>query len=154
MREILINKNKKVLVDDDDYEYLTQWKWCLSSGGYAQRLFGKYPKYYLVKMHRFIMDAPKELQVDHINGDRLDNRKNNLRLCSCAENSRNRIRQRDNKSGYKGVCYHKKSGKWVAQIHVDGKNFNLGYFITSEDAARAYDIAALDLHKEFAKLNF
>lgn len=92
--------------------------------------------------------------VDHINGDPLDNRRTNLRLASPSENLRNRGKNSNNKSGFKGVCCFKPTGRWCAKIEVCGKIHHLGYFTTAEEAALAYDRAARELHGEFARLNF
>lgn len=107
-----------------------------------------------MSMHRFIMDAPKGQQVDHINGNKLDNRKSNLRICSHSENLRNQRKPKDNKSGFKGVSWHKGAKRWCAEIRSNGKRHHLGYFDTAEDAAKAYDIAATLIHGDYARLNF
>lgn len=140
-------------VDDDDYEYLSGFDWLLIEGrsefGYAGRCADS--RTYL--MHREVLDAPKELVVDHRNGDTLDNRKQNLRLCTTAENLCNRKRPKHNKSGFKGVYFHKHNKKWKAQIKYQGKKYEADYD-TPEAAARAYDTKARELHGEFARTNF
>jgi hypothetical protein len=90
-------------------------------------------------------------EIDHINGDKSDNRFSNLRQASSAENSRNVKRHVDNASGFKGICFHKYSGRWMARIKTDGKCKSLGYFGTPEEAHTAYRDAALKLHREFAR---
>lgn len=92
--------------------------------------------------------------VDHINRDRSDNRRSNLRLCSLAENNRNGSIRSNNNSGFKGVSWDKARGKWQAGIGLNGTRKALGRFDSAEDAARAYDAAALANYGEFAALNF
>lgn len=107
---------------------------------------------------RLIMNCPKGMVVDHINGNRLDNRKKNLRICTQNQNTKNRVKSPRNKSGFKGVHFFKSKyplqKPWVAEIVVDRKRISLGYFKTKEEAARAYDIAAEKHFGEFAKFNF
>jgi len=105
----------------------------------------------VVKLHRFLMNCPKHLQVDHINGDILDNRKSNLRMCSQAQNMQNSPKQKNNTSGYKGV--YKNGLSWMAKIMVDHRAIYLGTFSTKERAAEEYNKAAIKYHKEFANLN-
>ena len=94
------------------------------------------------------------MHVDHINGNPLDNRKSNLRICTNAENQRNRGVNKNNTSGYKGVCWAKQNKKWKARIKHNGKLIHLGYYKDKEEAARAYDKKAKELHGEYAYLNF
>lgn len=101
-------------------------------------------------LHRLIMNAPKHLQVDHINGDRLDNRKSNLRLCKNGSNSRNQG-QRSGK--HKGVHFNKQIKRWIAQITKNYKCHHIGCFLTEKEAALAYNIKAKQLHGKYAYLN-
>ena len=154
MKQIDISTSKHpntfILVDDEDFVEVSVHKWFVSRG-YAVRNKG-----YGVqsRMHREIMNAPKELQVDHINHNRLDNRKQNLRLCTNAENAHNSRTRKDNTSGFKGVCWHKQERKWYAYIRVDGRGKSLGLFFCLIKAAVAYDKAAIKHFKEYARLNF
>jgi hypothetical protein len=150
MKEIPLTKGKVALVDDSDFEWLMQWKWYYldDRNGYALRSF----KRSLVWMHRVIMNAPKDMQVDHINCNSIDNRRCNLRLCSQSENQRNRGATKKSVNGYKGLHWHR--GKWQVQITVNGQSTHLGTFTDEIEAAKAYDKAARELHGEFARLNF
>jgi hypothetical protein len=112
------------------------------------------PKLQTVYLHRKLMDAGKGQTVDHINGDPLDNRRENLRLATRSEQNMNRGLSSNNTSGFKGICYLKRDRKWWAYIHVNRKRTSLGYFDTPEEAARAYDRAAVQMHGEFALLNY
>lgn len=106
-------------------------------------------------LHRQILGAKPGQEVDHINGDGLDNRRCNLRLCSRSQNRCNRKAFRNNSSGFKGVSPHRQIGsgriRWQARIQTDSKQIYLGLFDTPEEAARVYQIAALKYHVEFAK---
>lgn len=146
MKEIPLTKGRTALVDDADYNYLNQWKWQCSQG-YAVRAEGTKS----IIMHRVIMDAPKGTFIDHINGTRCDNRRDNLRFCSNAENIRNIGLSAHNTSGCKGVTRFR--GKWLARITVDRVSKHLGIFADIHDAARAYNEAALEYHGEFAYQN-
>lgn len=158
MAEIMLTRGYVAIVDDADYAWLSQWKWHATSAGhggcYAIR-GGAGPigaRGTALRMHREIVRAPADLQVDHINGDTLDNRRENLRCCTHSENARNRGPKQGTLAGLKGVD---RSGRnWRARIWADGKSRMLGMFATPQEAAAAYDKAARDLHGEFARLNF
>ncbi len=155
-KNIPLTKGRTAIVDDEDYERISSSNWCVTSQGYAKRYAGggrKNPSF--VYMHRELMGVQGEVQVDHINGDRLDNRKSNLRLCSSKSNSRNRRGWGLSKktSRYKGVCWSKTANAWLAMITVDRKAINLGNFADELLAAHAYDNAALSYFGDFAKLN-
>jgi hypothetical protein len=103
-----------------------------------------------IYLHRLLMGCPAD-EVDHANGDSLDNRRVNLRLATHAENNRNKGLQKNNTSGYKGVSLRSDTGRWAAYIMAGGKRRSLGCFDTPEAARDAYVAAAIELHKEFAK---
>jgi len=150
-KEIPLTKGKMAIVDDDDFEELSKYKWNLHPKGYGySKIFGKN-----TLMHRFIIGDIGDSHVDHANGNGLDNRRINLRPCTRSENMANRRGcQRNNTSGYCGVAYHKKRGRWRAEIGLNGNKIFLGFYDTPEAAARAYDAAARVAFGEFAKLNF
>ena len=105
-----------------------------------------------VLLHRVLLSAPSNKQVDHISGDGLDNRRSNLRLATNTENSRNQPVRKSNTSGFKGADFHKAVGLWRARIRCDGnRRVHLGYFATPEEAHAAYCVAARKLHGEFAR---
>lgn len=136
------------VVDTEDYNYLNQWKWHADKGGnslYACRnqnlgkINGKF-KYKKFRMHRLILDPPKKLFVDHINGNGLDNRRSNLRLCNMRQNCQNqKNRKRKKSSKYPGVYWDKSNNKWVAGIRLKGKRTFLGYFEDEHEAAKKYE---------------
>jgi hypothetical protein len=104
-------------------------------------------------MHRLILGAPDDMHVDHVNGNGLDNRRNNIRIASRAENMANRKKHKNNTSGFMGV-WQAASGRWRARLWHNNKRHNLGTYDTREEAAHAYDAMARKLHGEFATLNF
>jgi hypothetical protein len=136
-------------VDAADYERLSRWTW-YTVNGYAART----EKKKLLYMHREIMQAPPGMIVDHINHNKLDNTRPNLRPCTGAENQRNQRKKRGSFSRYKGVGFSKDRGKWYGQIKMLGTDIWLGYFSSEIEAARAYDRKAVELFGEFANLNF
>lgn len=155
---IPIAKGQEIIVDNEDYGELNKFAWCAQKSRHTiyarRRLPVASGKGNIVYMHRVIVGAKQGEQVDHINGDGLDNRRENLRLCTHTENVRNARVRKDNTSGYKGVCWHKRDKKWRAAIRINGKPMWLGYYISKEEAARAYDEAAIKHFGEFAYLNF
>ena len=157
MKEIQLTQGKVALVDDEDFEYLNQWKWFpnnLKHGFYAVRMNPTLDnKKNTISMHRFIMNVPLNMTVDHINRNTLDNRKINLRICTMAENLRNKNIYKNNTSKYKGVYYHKIVKKWLVRISVNNKRIHIGYFLNPIEGAKAYNEAAIKYHGEFANLN-
>lgn len=158
MKEIPLTKGRVALVDDEDYELISQFTWHYTTRGYAMRSqrIGRIHKVGIL-MHRYIMSAPKDMHVDHINGDTLDNRRCNLRLASPSQNQHNKRKTKlyNTSSRFKGVTWHKHNKKWQAAIGGKGRQTRyIGQFTTQEEAARAYDAAALHLFGEFAHINF
>ena len=162
MKTIPLTQGKFALVDDEDYDYINQWKWYLDKGTrkkeypYASRnkIKSEGGKRGVVKMHRVIMNTPADMVVDHIDHNGLNNQKYNMRNCYPDQNAKNSTGYGE--SSYLGVSFdHRKKRKKVrAQICVEGKSIGLGYYLTEEDAARAYDRGARHYFGEFANLNF
>lgn len=150
MKKILLTKNKFVLVDSEDFERISLHSWCLSSNGYAKR--GVFNQNKTILMHREVMNLKAGI-IDHINGDKLDNRKSNLRLCTISLNGANTRIASNNTSGYKGVHWDTRDKKWLAKICVNQKSMNLGRYENKMDAAVAYNEAAKVYFGEFARLN-
>ena len=148
MKKIKLSRGKYTIVDDEDFEWLNRWKWSYNSLGYAR--MGQ--NYKTILMHRLIMNTPHGMETDHINGNGLDNRRSNLRICTRSQNKMNTCLSSKNTSGYKGVCWNKNSKKWRAEIEYK-KSICLGYFDNKIDAAKAYNQKAKELFGEFAKLN-
>lgn len=160
MREIPLSRGMVALVDDEDYEELSRYKWsaqyCKRRGTYiAVRATSRKSGKKMVLMHRQIMglEHGDRRVVDHISvGDTLDNRRSNLRIATNSENMCNSGIRPQNKSGYKGVFWSGVSQKWTAQIRKNYTKYHLGLFETPEAAHAAYCAAAERLHGEFAKV--
>lgn len=153
MKEIKLTQGKVALVDDEDYNWVNQKTWQAQVNHCG--IFYACSGYRREKMHRVIMGLQKgdKRQVDHINHNGLDNRRCNLRICTNAQNCMNGKRK-GGTSKYKGVHLFKPKGKWYAQIEIGGrKHFFLGSYSTEEDAAIAYNNAAIKYFGEFAHLN-
>jgi hypothetical protein len=151
MKQIPLTQGKFALVDDEDYEFLNKWKWCLSHGYPSKAIKKEDGRKSCLLMHRLIMQAPDGVMVDHKNGCRFDNRKENLRLCSGTENQRNQRLRKTNSSGYKGVSFHKSTRKWMARIRVNKVQIYIGNFNSPEEAYLAYCEKAKELFGEFAR---
>lgn len=136
-------------VDAADYEWLKLWHWRVLSG-YATRR----EKRKTIFMHREIMQPPAAKVTDHVNGNKLDNTRANLRNVTPRQNVHNRRKRFGSTSIYKGVGYHKRRHRWYASIRLGKEYFHLGYFDAEVEAARAYDRGAVELFGEFARLNF
>ena len=145
---IQTTKGQSVLVDDEDFAWLSQFSWSAHRKGYAVRYgYDAAGKYHQFWMHREILRAPEDKIVDHINGDPSDNRRANLRLATDAENSRNR-RNLGSPSGFLGVIKH--GSKWRAYITRSGVQQSLGYHATREAAIAARSAGAKVVFGEFA----
>mgnify|MGYP002627269842 CR=1 FL=1 len=140
------------LIDEDDYPEVSKHRWSIENNGYVHTTVeGEH-----IRLHRVLLNNPKAY-VDHWNGDRSDNRRCNLRICSNKENIRNSKLNKNNSTGYKGVSYDGREGRrkhYYSSIMVDGKGHFLGYFETPLEAALAYDKAASFYFGEFVKPNF
>jgi hypothetical protein len=157
MKEIKLTQGKVTLIDDEDYDYLSQWKWFAQKDGhtyYAKRNLRSKGVHTYPIMHRVIMNTPKGMEVDHIDHNGLNNQKSNLRNCTRSQNQMNV--KPGGESKYLGVYYDKK-GKYKyirAMIRINNKNIYLGVFSTEIEAARVYDAVAKKYKGEFANLNF
>lgn len=155
MGELVVNLcGYEVMIDEEDRQFVDGKKWQKEHDGrhvYFRRHM-KHPdgRRYMVALHREIMGLP-ELCVDHINGDTLDNRRSNLRICTKAQNTMNRGPQKNNTSGFKGVSFNKQSGKWISAITVNNKRINIGLFPSAKEAHIAYCEKAKELHGEYAR---
>lgn len=148
--EVILSKGKIAKIDFDDLVYVLGFKWCVLQSGkrqYASTTVDSKTRL----LHRAIMRPRPDQVVDHINGDTLDNRKSNLRVCSTSQNSKNRAHT--GPTPYKGVSWMNSKGAWRARIKVEYKEIHLGLFDSAEDAATAYNFAAYELHRDFAKFN-
>lgn len=140
------------IIDDDDAERVQRHAWTVAGAGYA--ITTLYRPKRTISLHRFILNNPAG-EVDHRNRNKLDCRKENLRITNRSGNNQNTGKHGKNTtSQYKGVCWHKASNKWAAGIRVNRKRIHLGIFINETDAAHAYDAAARLYHGEFAVTNF
>jgi hypothetical protein len=164
--EIPLTRGYVALVSDHDYERVSQYNWCAElirckdgsiKNVYAVRAISTPSGWTLQRLHRFVAGVTDpEVKVDHRDGNGLNCQDDNLRVATQAQNQANRGAQRNNTSGFKGVTWSKQAGKWQAKIEVNGKSKHLGYFRLDqiEEAAQAYDRAAIELFGEFAHLNF
>jgi hypothetical protein len=148
MMFIDLNNGKRTIVDKDTYIQLSSKKWRIHTKGYVSAV-GKGEL-----MHRLIMNAKKSQQVDHINGNKLDNRKSNLRLCSNSQNHMNKSKcTKEKSSKYKGVYWCKRKKRWRVCIKLNKKKIHIGDYKDEDAAGIAYNNAAIEIFKEFACLN-
>lgn len=161
MKTIDLTLGEIALVDNEDYDFLLQWNWRTWVDKSDPRGLLKYAianavrkgRCSTIRMHRVILEASPRQFVDHENGNGLDNQRTNLRIASNRQNQANMVSNRDSISGFKGVTWDAEAGKWRMQIK-SGSIKRRGRFLTEVEAAKAYDVAALDLFGEFARLNF
>jgi len=158
MKEIELSLGRLVWIDDSEFEFLNQWRWRArryNQNWYAEReefISGKRRK---ITMHRAIMGIiDKTVEIDHRDGNGLNNQRSNLRIATHSQNRQNRKRQLNNTTGFIGVYWHKKRKEFRAQIKVDGKKIHHGKFASAIEAAKVRDAIAIKLHGEFAVLNF
>jgi len=152
-RKIQLTKGKFAKVDQRDYERFREMR-CFATlcGAIYYAACKINSKNFL--MHRLIMEPPKGMVVDHINGDGLDNRRANLRICTKKQNNYNRRIQGRGASKYKGVSWKNRDKRWRATLYYEKKQIFLGCFETEIEAAKAYDRAAVKYYKEYARVNF
>ena len=149
MKTFELKSGKVIKVDDEDYDYLSRFSWWTMTQGYAvTEANGRQ----VMMVHEILGRPPEGYDVDHINGDKLDNQRHNLRLVTRATNMQNRIRKKKNPTGFLGV--HPNNNKFIARIGYNYKILNLGTFASPEAAARTYDKAARKLHGLHALTNF
>jgi hypothetical protein len=155
MKLLPLTKGRFAKVDDSDFEYLSQFKWTVTrkyNNDYVKRSKSIKGVTHVVYLHRELMGFPVGMQVDHRNGDGLDNQRHNLRVCTKANNVRNRRRQHNQKNVYIGVQECSKGFR--ARIWSNGGTLDLGIFDTAIEAAKVRDRKAFELRGEFAHLNF
>lgn len=131
----------RTLIDLDDVDKVREYKWSMNDNGYIWN--GK------IYLHRFIMNPPDGMVIDHINHDRLDNRKENIRICTIRQNNMNKSFMSNNTSGVIGVNWNKRAKKWKSRINVNGNEIHLGYFDTKEDAIQARINAEIEYFGEY-----
>lgn len=156
VKELLLTQGMVTLVDDEWFPILSKWNWYAQDSGWgyyaARDIGGRHSKMH-VYMHRYILMAPDEWEVDHKNGNKLDNQEHNLRILKPSWNRSNKGPMAKNTTGYKGVSFDKSRQVWIAHIQFQRKQYNLGRFTNKDDAARAYNEKAKELHGEAAWLN-
>lgn len=149
---------RKFLIDKDDEKKVSERSWAIGAHGYITSSWNKKTrKQENMRLHRFLLGLEKDdkRQVDHINGNKLDNRKSNLRICTASQNNMNMSITKKNTSGYKGIYFMKypKNRQWSARISCGKQRIWLGSFSTKEEASKAYNYAAIKYHGDFAYLN-
>jgi len=146
----LVLKNDIVaIVSTSCLPLIQHYTWCREGTGYLMsRTYG-----HAVKLHRLVIGAKKGEYVDHIDGDKINNTLSNLRICTKQQNEFNQKLRTDNTTGYRGVSYHRQSNKYRACINIGGKQIHLGLFESPHEAARAYNLKAVELYGEYARIN-
>jgi len=160
-RKIPLSNGKYAIVDDEDYELVSKFKWHYlpsNRNGYAIShchlgMLNKKRITSTILLHRLIMRPPKGVNIDHISGNGLDCKRNNMRFCNQSENLRNSRPQKNTRSKYKGVSWHNKLGKWRAYINISAKQIHLGIYGSEIEAAHAYNAASIKYFGDFAYLN-
>lgn len=154
---IALTHGHETIISDEDYDMLSLHKWRAHFNDpnvYAQAWIKVQNVWKTISLHSMILPPKLGYDVDHINGDSLDNRRSNLQYLLHKYNTQKRRTPSNNTSGYRGVTFHLATGKWLAQIRSDNKNYHLGVFTDKIEAAKAYDIAARKLLSKYATINF
>lgn len=156
MKTIPLTQGKVALVDDEDFKWLSQWKWQLktdrSGNQYASRMqSGPNGVRKLVLMHIVVKPPPEGMINDHRDGNGINNQKQNLRAATRSQNCMNRRSRKQH--GFKGIAFQKNLKKWTASVRTKGKYYHLGVFGTAREAAEAYNAKAVELFGSFANLN-
>lgn len=151
MKTIPLTRGHVTIVDDEDYERLAKFKWRLDDGYAVRSEIQESGKMATKRIHRYIIGNVNGAQVDHVNCDKLDNRRANLRPCTHSQNQFNRGRPSNNTSGHKGVTWCSSRGKWQSGIWVSGRYIQIGRFQNIQDAIDAYSNAAKEHAGEFAR---
>jgi hypothetical protein len=157
MKTIKLKHGHEALVDDEDFEYLSQWNWSYCLKNYresARRSTRTNGKFKTIYMHQMLLSPRLGYMVDHKDGNALNNCKNNLRYATNSENLRNSKKHKVGTSAYKGVHWAKDKRKWVAVIADGNHRIKIGYYHEELIAALAYDIKAKEIYREFARTNF
>lgn len=156
IKYLRLTNGQQALIDEEDFERVKDFTWGRGYGGRKSSYVGTNLKglpHRCVLLHRFIMGTPKGLVTDHINGDVLDNRRSNLRICTAAQNSYNSHKTVPTTSSYKGVCWYKRDNCWRAYVGSNRRQIHLGYFESEKAAAQAYNVKAVEVFGEYACLN-
>jgi hypothetical protein len=155
MKKIKLSQGKYALVDNEDYEKLSKYKWYSQKNRltwYTTRWIKKDGKWKQIQMHRQIMKTPKGMVTDHIDHNGLNNQKKNLRICTVQQNNCNNL-QKAGKSGVRGVYWYKRYNNWHVQITINGKRTHIGYYDDINEAAKEWNRVAKKYNGEFAILN-
>jgi len=151
MKKIKLTQGQYTIVDNSDFKRLSAFKWRFSE--YAIRSIKSGPTQKTITLHSEVLKPKQGFTIDHINGNRLDNRKRNLRHVTFSQNCQNSKLRRHNTSGYRGVSWHKNSEQWVARIIYQGRTYHCGMFKSIIDAAKSYNKMAKKLYGKYAKIN-
>jgi len=149
-KELPLSNGQTTLIDDCDYERLSQYKWMLNTSGYVYREYRENGKRKRIRMHKDILGEQDGKVIDHINLDKLDNRRDNLRFCTAEQNNQN-VKPRGGSSPYKGV--YQGNGKWRTDIKKNRSTWHLGTYEQEIDASAAYNLGAIEIYGEFGRLN-
>jgi len=151
IKAIKLSSGQVAKIDARDFVLVSNHTWHLDTSGYPRANLKLNGKWSLTRLHRFLIDPLPGMFVDHIDCDKLNNARSNLRVCTPAQSIAN-IRKYAGRSTFKGVHWHKGAGKWMAQIKVSGRHKYLGLFDIEADAGAAYAAAAISTHGEFARI--